>query len=213
MATKGDTRPEGEQRFSPGSRRPATRDDSRQQPRRNRAPLWGSGGRRFKSSRPDRQKALFLSGGGLSRCRRRYVAGEPGSCWHVRRRSSAESVSPLGCSMWCSGVRPSHAPPHHGHSHEPATGTRGFQVDSIKPSLPGDLSVVKQPVEMVRLDPRVVGRETPTEDGHDGVARGESGRNLSFERLTVWRPSVEIWAGEQTQLNPGHVQQVAVFWG
>ena len=62
-------------------------------------------------------------------------------------------------------------------------------------------SVVKHRVEVVELDPRIVGGETPVDGADGGVARGDPGRDLLFQGLTVWQTAVEALAGEDAEFD------------
>jgi len=54
---------------------------------------------------------------------------------------------------------------------------------------------------MVELDAGIVSGEAPVDGADGGVARGDPGRDLLFERLTVRQAAVEALAGQDAQLD------------
>ena len=66
---------------------------------------------------------------------------------------------------------------------------------------------------MAELDAGVIGSETPVDGADGGVALGDPGRDLALKGVSVRQPSVEALAGEDVQLDLGHVEPSAGLVG
>src|SRR6266496_6604975 len=81
-------------------------------------------------------------------------------------------------------------------------------------SAPGgssSLSALNCKVEVLELDPSILGREAPVDPTTRSVARRLPRRDLPLQRRLVGQPAVQALLGQHGKLDLGHVQPAAML--